>query len=62
MEAADLQAWRKRAGMSQAELADVLGVTVQTISRWERNAKPIPKMVPLALIGLTFARPERTEI
>lgn len=48
--------------MSQAELADVLGVTVQTISRWERGAQPIPKMASLALIGLTFARPERTVI
>lgn len=30
---------RERAGLTQRQLADVLGVTVTTISNWERGVK-----------------------
>jgi transcriptional regulator with XRE-family HTH domain len=49
MKAADLKAWRDRHGMSQIELAKLLGMHVVTIARWETDARAIPALLPLAL-------------
>lgn len=59
----ELVAWRTRMKMSQADLARALGVNTQTVARWEqgKTERGIPPYLHLALIGLTFARPERTE-
>ena len=48
----DLKQWRKEKGMSQAKLAELLGVRVMTVSRWELGSRSIPTLLPLALIGL----------
>lgn len=45
-----LEAWRKRAGKTQGELAAPLGVTQQTISGWESGAST-PSVRHLAEIG-----------
>jgi DNA-binding XRE family transcriptional regulator len=41
---------RRNAGVSQAELAEELGVTPQAISRWERGAR-----VPRARTAIAYA-------
>lgn len=45
-------------GYSQSQLARELGVHVMTLSRWEREALPIPRMAELALSFLK-ARPKQ---
>jgi transcriptional regulator with XRE-family HTH domain len=37
-----LKAARLEAGMSQEEACELMGVTRQAISSWERGAKPVP--------------------
>jgi transcriptional regulator with XRE-family HTH domain len=34
----ELRAWRQRVGVTQAEAAEVAGVSVNTWARWERGA------------------------
>lgn len=45
MTGAQLRAFRTEEGMTQAELADFVGVEANTIARWERDEAPIPKYV-----------------
>lgn len=47
----DLACWRKRLGLSQAELARLLDVPDSTVSRWERGLMAIssPTILRLAL-------------
>ncbi len=40
---------RKQMGMSQEELARELGVSIHTISRYERGALAIPRKIEMAL-------------
>lgn len=44
-----LRLFRKRRGLTQAELADKLDVTKETISEWERNNREIPGTLRFAL-------------
>jgi transcriptional regulator with XRE-family HTH domain len=39
-------------GLSQGRLAKELGVTIRTITRWERGEFPIPRIAELALRNL----------
>jgi transcriptional regulator with XRE-family HTH domain len=48
----DLKKWREKNGYSQSQLARVLGVATQTISRWERGTRVIPPFLHLALNSL----------
>jgi transcriptional regulator with XRE-family HTH domain len=40
---------RRGAGYSQAKVARELDVAIRTLTRWEREETPIPKMAELAL-------------
>ncbi|MBM4287110.1 MAG: helix-turn-helix transcriptional regulator [Deltaproteobacteria bacterium] len=48
----ELKNWRKRWGITQMELARLLGTYQETISRWEREKRGIPSHLPLALEAL----------
>lgn len=50
---------RKRARLQAAELAEILGVTPETVSRWENDAVPIPRLAAFAL-GELYQRPRAT--
>lgn len=45
----ELTSWKKRHGLNQVELANILGVTKASISRWESGKRPIPAFLHLAL-------------
>jgi len=45
----ELKEWRKQRGLSQAALAQKLGVFRETVARWEIGARPIPSFLPLAI-------------
>lgn len=49
MKPEDLQAWRKKTGYSQGQLARVLEVDVMTVSRWERAVMKIPPYLKWSL-------------
>lgn len=49
MTATQMQKARKRLGWSQARLAEALEVHSMTVSKWEREEQPIPKMAELAI-------------
>jgi DNA-binding transcriptional regulator YiaG len=48
----DLKNWRKRWGITQIELARLLGTYQETISRWEREKRGTPSHLSLALEAL----------
>lgn len=48
MEGEELRALRVEAGYKSKDLADLLGITATTMSRYERGRLPIPKLVQYA--------------
>jgi transcriptional regulator with XRE-family HTH domain len=48
----DIRAIRKNLGLSQAELADKLGVHQTSVSRFETGDLPLDKRTELALLAL----------
>jgi DNA-binding XRE family transcriptional regulator len=48
----DLKNWRNKWGVTQIELARLLGTYQETISRWEREKRGIPSHLSLALEAL----------
>lgn len=55
IDAAELSLWADANGLSNADLAAALGVSVITVWRWRNNKGPIPPMVRQALVGLEAA-------
>jgi transcriptional regulator with XRE-family HTH domain len=49
MTSKDLKTWRKKNGYTQIKLANILGVTNQTIFRWESGERSIPSFLHLTL-------------
>jgi DNA-binding XRE family transcriptional regulator len=49
MTANELKLWRKKWGVTQVELAKLLGTYQVTIARWETEARKIPFLLALAL-------------
>lgn len=47
-----IAAWRKRMGLTQPELAGLLGVSITTVVNWERGYHPAPSYLWLALAAL----------
>ncbi len=45
----ELKKWRVDNGYSQGELAKILGVAHETVSRWERGTREITSFLHLAL-------------
>ena len=44
-----MKEWRNKYGYSQKELAEALGVTNVTVSRWEIGERKIPSFLQFAL-------------
>lgn len=49
MTGSELRKRRDRLGFSQAKLGAALGVSGNTVARWERDEMSIPPFLPLAL-------------
>src|SRR5208283_3864525 len=45
----ELKAWRHKNGYSQSQLAEVLGITALSVSRWEREEREIPSFLHITL-------------
>ena len=52
----DLRVWRVRQQLTQAELAVLLDVSLNTVNRWECGENRIPGFLPLALETLERRR------
>ena len=48
----ELKLWRKKWGITQVELARMLGTYQVTIARWETGSRKISFLLPLALEAL----------
>lgn len=48
----DLSKARYELGLTQSQLAEELGVALNTVSRWERGELAVPRLVHWALLGL----------
>jgi transcriptional regulator with XRE-family HTH domain len=53
----DLKTWREARGLTQSQLARLLGVEVFTISRWERGATK--RQAPGRLLELALKEVDR---
>jgi transcriptional regulator with XRE-family HTH domain len=59
MKPEELKKWRSDNGYSQGELAEILGVAIQTISRWERGTREITSFLHLALKAIQEGRRQK---
>lgn len=57
MTPSELKTWRQAQGLSQRELGDMLGVSNDTVSRWEkvRGRGRIPKLAEYAVKWLIYS-------
>ena len=58
MTAAQLREWREAHGLTQEKLARILGVTMNTVWRWEAEGTPNVRAVP-PFLGLALREIER---
>jgi DNA-binding transcriptional regulator YiaG len=49
MEGSELKVKRENLGLTQTELADILGVKMNTVYRWESGILSVPKSIALAM-------------
>jgi DNA-binding transcriptional regulator YiaG len=49
MEGTELKLKREKLGLTQTELADILGVKMNTVYRWESGILSVPKSIALAM-------------
>jgi DNA-binding XRE family transcriptional regulator len=49
MKGSELKAKRESLGLTQTELAEILGVKMNTIYRWESGILTVPKSIELAM-------------
>ncbi len=59
MTPAELKAWRKTRGLNQQQLADAIGTTRNTVSRWEISRHPIPPWAS-KMLGLLMLQPSHS--
>ena len=53
----EFRAWRKRAGLTQLEASQALGVALRTLKGWEHGEPPMhPRMLELACVALDWQR------
>ena len=52
----EFRAWMSRNGMSLSTVSDALGLSRRAVSQYSSGARPIPKVVGLALRGLDRSR------
>ena len=45
MSPTELRAWRKSTGLTQQTLAEIAGVSLRTVTRWESGEVPIPRLL-----------------
>ncbi len=49
MKGEELKEKREKLGLTQTELADILGVKMNTVYRWESGILSVPKSIELAM-------------
>jgi YgiT-type zinc finger domain-containing protein len=47
---------RKALGLKQTELAARIGTTFESVSRWEREERPMEAWVPVSVLGLVLEK------
>lgn len=45
-------AWRKRTGLTQARLAEILNVSISTVKKWESGLRKLPPYIGLLMAAI----------